>query len=173
MTQVDNQYLQCFCWAICNVYRLCCCCCRRYVVKPADLPSNRTRVPETWLTQTLAGLNTQLRAGLDDQTERTLAMQDAAEVLELMSLEHQQGDAAVADLPGRQSGSEAWRQARGETGDSQVMSVRQSTACPAIAIIMLVLLTILLYCTALCRCAHKRCQSSYSVICTALTQASC
>lgn len=91
---------------------------RRYVAKPADLPARRTRVPEQWLTQTISGLTSQMRAGQDAQARRDLAVRDAAEVLQLMSLEGQAAAAAAADLPGRQSGSEAWRLARGEMGHS-------------------------------------------------------
>jgi hypothetical protein len=47
-----------------------------------------------------------------------VALRDAAEALQLMSLEEGGTDAArsAASLPGRQSGAEAWRSARGEIG---------------------------------------------------------
>jgi hypothetical protein len=48
-----------------------------------------------------------------------VALRDAAEALQLMSLEQDgagAAQAAAAGLPGRQSGAEAWRSARGETG---------------------------------------------------------
>jgi hypothetical protein len=46
-----------------------------------------------------------------------VALRDAAEALQLMSLEDSSSTAAAAaNLPGRQSGAETWRNARGETG---------------------------------------------------------
>jgi hypothetical protein len=45
-------------------------------------------------------------------------MLDAAEALQLMSLEEaSQPAASGAALPGRQSGAAAWRNARGEAGE--------------------------------------------------------
>jgi hypothetical protein len=54
-----------------------------------------------------------------------VALRDADEVLQLMSLEEGGADAAqaAASLPGRQSGAEAWRSARREAGDLWAVDV--------------------------------------------------
>ncbi|WIA31328.1 hypothetical protein OEZ86_002229 [Tetradesmus obliquus] len=101
---------------------------RRYVVQPESLPSRRVQVPEAWLAATLARLSNPLRAALDTSTRREVAMRDAAEALQLMSLEDGGSTAAAAaSLPGRQSGAEAWRSARGEAG-SQASTAQPSRA---------------------------------------------
>jgi hypothetical protein len=97
--------------------------CRRYVLPTAlpQLPARREGVPDHWLVQTLAQATSHLRSHLAQAQHRALAVRDSTEMLQLMSLESgtsaAAAAAAVADLPGRQSGAEAWRQARGETGE--------------------------------------------------------
>lgn len=86
----------------------------------AQLPSRRSGVPDQWLTQVLTEATTRLRSHLGQPQRRALAARDVAEMLQLMTLESAPiaaaaAQAAAADLPGRQSGAEAWRQARGET----------------------------------------------------------
>lgn len=90
---------------------------------PTALPQLSTRragVPEPWLIQLLQQLNTRMRLHLGQPQRRALAAREAIEALQLMSLQDGPAAAAavaaVADLPGRQSGAEAWRVARGETG---------------------------------------------------------
>jgi len=92
-------------------------------VLPTALPQLSTRragVPEPWLIQLLQQLNTRMRLHLGQPQRRALAAREAIEALQLMSLQDGPAAAAavaaVADLPGRQSGAEAWRVARGETG---------------------------------------------------------
>ncbi|KAF6256382.1 hypothetical protein COO60DRAFT_115705 [Scenedesmus sp. NREL 46B-D3] len=92
---------------------------RRYVLQPQALPALRSQVPEAWLAATLARLNSPLRAAMDTNARREAALREAAEALQLMSFEDDgSGAAAVAaaNLPARQSGAQAWRSARGETG---------------------------------------------------------
>lgn len=97
---------------------------RRYVLPTAlpQLPTRRAGVPDQWLVNVLSQATSRLRSHLGQPQRRALAARDAAEMLQLMTLESAPDDAAAAaataaaDLPGRQSGAEAWRQARGETG---------------------------------------------------------
>lgn len=100
-----------------------CVLCRRYVL-PTALPQLATRragVPEQWLEGVLQQATTRLRLHLAPRQRRALAARDAVELLQLMALDSNAqaaaaAEAAAADLPGRQSGAEAWRVARGETG---------------------------------------------------------
>lgn len=71
------------------------------------------------MTQVLTQATTRLRSHLGPQQRRALAARDVAEMLQLLTLDGAP-TAAAEDLPGRQSGAEAWRQARGETGATGV-----------------------------------------------------
>jgi peptide-N4-(N-acetyl-beta-glucosaminyl)asparagine amidase len=87
-------------------------------------------MPDLWLGQLLAKLTAARRAGLSTAQRNSLAARDVTEVLQLISLESDPAAdaaaaAAAAALPGRQSGAEAWRQARGETGRAAAGAARQ------------------------------------------------
>ena len=104
---------------VCGVY-----CCRRYVLPTAfnQLAARRAGVSDQWLAAVLQQLNSKLRSRLGSPQRRALAARDMVECLQLLALgadgasAAQVAAAAAADLPGRQSGAEAWRAARGETG---------------------------------------------------------
>lgn len=94
--------------------------CRRYVVPTAlsQLPTRRAGVSDQWLTHVLTQATTRLRSHLGQPQRRALAVRDVTEMLQLMTMDGgATAAAAAADLPSRQSGAEAWRQARGETGE--------------------------------------------------------
>lgn len=109
---------------------------RRYVLPAAlaQLSTRRGGVPDQWVMQVLTQATTRLRSSLSLQQRRALAARDVAEMLQLLTLDGAAGaEAAAADLPGRQSGAEAWRQARGETGPSSSSSSRPAAASPPTA----------------------------------------
>jgi hypothetical protein len=84
----------------------------------SQLPTRRAGVSDQWLTHVLTQATTRLRSHLGQPQRRALAVRDVTEMLQLMTLDGgATAAAAAADLPGRQSGAEAWRQARGETGE--------------------------------------------------------
>lgn len=88
----------------------------------AQMPTRRGGVSDQWVIEVLSQATTRLRSHLGQPQRRALAARDVAELLQLMTLDSAptavaSAEAAAADLPGRQSGAEAWRQARGETGE--------------------------------------------------------
>lgn len=88
-------------------------------------------MPGAWLTATLTRLSSPLRSGLDANMRRELGLRDAAEALHLMSLEDGAATTtSIANLPGRQSGTEAWRNARGEAGEAIVVSSKSNILPP-------------------------------------------
>eukprot|EP00775_Hariotina_reticulata_P007406 gene7406-7615_t len=99
---------------------------KRYVLQPAAVKNRRHLAPEAWLSSTISRLSSELRAHLDMATRRRLATLDAAEALQLMSLEDD-SQQTVNGLPGRQSGAVAWRTARGESGSSSAAVVASGT----------------------------------------------
>jgi hypothetical protein len=89
----------------------------------AQLSTRRGGVSDQWLAEELAQASTRLRSRLGQPQRRALAARDVAEMLQLITLDNAptaaaSAQAAAADLPGRQSGAEAWRQARGEIGEA-------------------------------------------------------
>jgi hypothetical protein len=94
----------------------------------AAVTHRRNKVSEQWLIEQLGVLSRQLRRQLPQQTQRQLLLQDLAEQMELFSLgcglsaPQAAGSGAGmtmqdgAQLPGRQSGAEDWKAARGESG---------------------------------------------------------
>lgn len=97
---------------------------RRYVVDWSATQRRRQLVSDTWLAQHLGAVRQRLQRGLglDPQQARALQMQELQEQMQLMRCAIPGrdggggGGGAGEQLPGRQSGSEAWRSARGETG---------------------------------------------------------
>lgn len=93
--------------------------CRRYVVDWSTTSPTRKRVDEHWLLQLMTSATQRLRAGLPREVIQQLTVRDLAEQMQLMTASNPASataSAAAAELPGRQSGSAAWRSARGETG---------------------------------------------------------
>lgn len=76
----------------------------------------RRRVREMWLAQHLGAMRAQLRQGLTAEKGQALQLRDLEEQLQLLRAGEGASAADVESLPGRQSGAEAWRTARGETG---------------------------------------------------------
>ncbi len=81
--------------------------------------TRRRRVDERWLLQHLGAMCTHMRQGLEPGVLRQLQLRDLTEQMQLLAAGQPAGSGAEAGghLPGRQSGSEAWRAARGETGE--------------------------------------------------------
>ena len=83
---------------------------RRYTaLQPAQLATRRTAIPEASLQQALASITAGLRAELPPEARAALQQRDQAEAQALA-----RGPAATVEaLPGRMTGSEAWRSQRG------------------------------------------------------------
>ncbi|XP_077125035.1 peptide-N(4)-(N-acetyl-beta-glucosaminyl)asparagine amidase isoform X1 [Ranitomeya variabilis] len=84
----------------------------RYSCKHEDVISRRKDVRESWLRETIAGLNKTRQQSLPEQRKKELLGRLIVEIVEFMSPKMPK----PGDLGGRVSGSVAWRVARGETG---------------------------------------------------------
>lgn len=94
----------------------------RYSCKHPEVLTRRTRVQEAWLRHTINGLNASRQQALSpgrkkDHTERLLV-----ELVEFISPKKPK----PGELGGRNSGSLAWRIARGETGATAEPSAKQT-----------------------------------------------
>lgn len=91
---------------------------RRYVADYAQCLERRTECHEGWLAATLSALTARLRAGRDGDEVTRLSTRDATDVDELSraGAHVPPADVTFDDLPGRTTGSVAWRAARGELG---------------------------------------------------------
>lgn len=90
---------------------------RRYVVDMADTATRRTECDELWLAGAVCRLTARLRLGEGGVRRRqALSARDAEEGLELGRAGGGNGGGGGQALPGRQTGSLAWRAARGELG---------------------------------------------------------
>ncbi len=84
--------------------------CKNYVL--FQLLSRRRECDEGWLVSTLIRLRQQKQLSLSETRKKTLLDRTVRELVELMSPKK----AGSGELTGRESGSLAWRLARGETG---------------------------------------------------------
>jgi len=91
---------------------------RRYVADYAQCLGRRTECDEGWLAATLGALTARLRAGRDGDEVTQLSARDAIDADELSraGAHVPPADVPFDDLPGRTTGSVAWRAARGELG---------------------------------------------------------
>jgi peptide-N4-(N-acetyl-beta-glucosaminyl)asparagine amidase len=91
---------------------------RRYVADYAQCLGRRTECDEGWLAATLRALTARLRAGRVGDEVTQLATRDAMDADELRraGAHVPPADVPFDDLPGRTTGSVAWRAARGELG---------------------------------------------------------
>ncbi|KAK6323927.1 hypothetical protein J4Q44_G00062660 [Coregonus suidteri] len=84
----------------------------RYSCKHPEVLSRRTKVQEPWLLHTINGLNAVRQQSLSSERKKELLEMLLVELVEFISPKTpKQGD-----LGGRNSGSLAWKAARGETG---------------------------------------------------------
>ncbi|KAM4725967.1 peptide-N(4)-(N-acetyl-beta-glucosaminyl)asparagine amidase [Anableps anableps] len=83
----------------------------RYSCKHAEVLSRRTRVQEAWLLHTINGLNAARQQSLSPDRKRELTERLLVELVEFISPKKPK----PGELGGRNSGSLAWRMARGET----------------------------------------------------------
>jgi len=85
----------------------------RYTARPSDVLSRRTACRESWLVHTIVELRKSIQQGhLRTSARRmVLAERTATELVELMMEKSE-----AHNLPGRTTGSEEWRRARGELG---------------------------------------------------------
>ena len=89
----------------------------RYVLRWPETLQRRNLVPEAWL-QRVTGESAMRAAAARPPHLRDAAVQRLREELaELQSLRSSGSSASGQELPGRQSGSRAWVEARGEGGD--------------------------------------------------------
>lgn len=108
---------------------------RRYTADFADTATRRGECDEGWLASATRGLTSRLRMGEGDaRRRRRLEERDAEEQRELQiaGCASQGGDREEFQqvLPGRQTGSLAWRAARGELGANTAAVEAASSADP-------------------------------------------
>lgn len=89
----------------------------RYTAHPSDVLSRRAACRETWLVRTIMELRRSIQQGrlrrsaMSPARQVMLAERTAVELVELMTEKSE-----ARHLPGRTTGSEEWRRARGELG---------------------------------------------------------
>lgn len=83
----------------------------RYSCKHPEVLSRRTKVQEAWLLHTINGLNTTRQQSLSPERKKELTERLLVELVEFISPKKPK----PGELGGRNSGSLAWRIARGET----------------------------------------------------------
>lgn len=83
----------------------------RYSCKHPEVLSRRTKVQEAWLLHTINGLNASRQQCLSPERKKELTERLLVELVEFISPTKKQ----TGELGGRNSGSLAWRIARGET----------------------------------------------------------
>ncbi|XP_062265410.1 peptide-N(4)-(N-acetyl-beta-glucosaminyl)asparagine amidase [Platichthys flesus] len=83
----------------------------RYSCKHPEVLSRRTRVQEAWLLHTINGLNDSRQKGVSPGRKKDLTERLLVELVEFISPKKPK----PGELGGRNSGSMAWRTARGET----------------------------------------------------------
>uniref|UniRef100_A0A4W6FQJ5 Peptide-N(4)-(N-acetyl-beta-glucosaminyl)asparagine amidase n=1 Tax=Lates calcarifer TaxID=8187 RepID=A0A4W6FQJ5_LATCA len=83
----------------------------RYSCKHSEVLSRRTRVQEAWLLHTINGLNAVRQQSLSPERKKVLTERLLVELVEFISPKTPK----PGELGGRNSGSLAWRIARGET----------------------------------------------------------
>ncbi|KAK9819776.1 hypothetical protein WJX72_002242 [[Myrmecia] bisecta] len=91
---------------------------RRYTKQWGQLRLRRTQADEGWLRQYLQQLSGRLQAELPPDLRAVLRERLEREVQQLAQQQAQPVSADEAAMPGRQTGSAAWRAVRGETGTS-------------------------------------------------------
>jgi len=90
----------------------------RYSAKHGEVLSRRTACREAWLVQTIVELRRSVQQVLGSARVASLAERTALELVELMTEKNPAG----RSLPGRTTGSEDWRRARGELGSAETIS---------------------------------------------------
>ncbi|XP_077363448.1 peptide-N(4)-(N-acetyl-beta-glucosaminyl)asparagine amidase isoform X2 [Festucalex cinctus] len=93
----------------------------RYSCKHPEVLSRRTSVQETWLLDTIIGLNASRQQSLHVNRKLQLAERLIVELVEFISPKMPK----EGELGGRISGSLGWRIARGETGDVDSRTMKQ------------------------------------------------
>ncbi|CAJ1084132.1 peptide-N(4)-(N-acetyl-beta-glucosaminyl)asparagine amidase [Xyrichtys novacula] len=83
----------------------------RYSCKHPEVLTRRTRVQEAWLLHTINGLNASRQQALSPERKKELTERLLVELVEFISPKKPK----AGELGGRNSGSLAWRLARGET----------------------------------------------------------
>lgn len=95
----------------------------RYSCKHPEVLSRRTRVQEAWLLHTINSLNASRQQSQSPQRKKELTERLLVELVEFISPKK----AKPGDLGGRNSGSLAWRIARGETKGTDKATTTQTT----------------------------------------------
>ena len=85
----------------------------RYSGKHKEMLKRRTECSEKWLVKTFMEMTKDRQALLTESRKKVLLDRQVIEIVELMT----ERTAGVGELTGRLSGSQAWRQARGELGE--------------------------------------------------------
>ncbi|KAE8282359.1 Peptide-N(4)-(N-acetyl-beta-glucosaminyl)asparagine amidase [Larimichthys crocea] len=96
----------------------------RYSCKHPEVLSRRTKVQEAWLLHTINGLNASRQQSLSPDKKKVLTERLLVELVEFISPKKPK----PGELGGRNSGSLAWRIARGETRGADEGSSTQPTA---------------------------------------------
>nr|XP_040043898.1 peptide-N(4)-(N-acetyl-beta-glucosaminyl)asparagine amidase [Gasterosteus aculeatus aculeatus] len=95
----------------------------RYSCKHPEVLTRRTRVQEAWLLHTIAGLNASRQQSLSPERKKELTERLLVELVEFISPKKPK----PGELGGRNSGSLAWRVARGETRKADAGTSTQAT----------------------------------------------
>ena len=104
----------------------------RYTAQLAKVLSARTACRETWLARTIVDLRKSIRQERLRQnaiTPARLAALEERTVVELVEL-MTENKSEAKNLPGRTTGSEEWRRARGELGSIVVATTKPHTIVP-------------------------------------------
>ncbi|XP_020494304.2 peptide-N(4)-(N-acetyl-beta-glucosaminyl)asparagine amidase [Labrus bergylta] len=94
----------------------------RYSCKHPEILTRRTRVQEAWLLHTINGLNQSRQQALTPDRKKVLTERLLVELVEFISPKKPKS----GELGGRNSGSLAWRQARGETRGADTATTTQA-----------------------------------------------
>ncbi|TDH04368.1 hypothetical protein EPR50_G00152750 [Perca flavescens] len=94
----------------------------RYSCKHPEVLSRRTRVQEAWLLHTINGLNASRQQSLSPDRKEELTERMLVELVEFISPKKPK----PGELGGRNSGSLAWRTARGETREADTGTSTQA-----------------------------------------------
>ncbi|KAF1381246.1 hypothetical protein PFLUV_G00151620 [Perca fluviatilis] len=94
----------------------------RYSCKHPEVLSRRTRVQEAWLLHTINGLNASRQQSLSPDRKKELTERLLVELVEFISPKKPK----PGELGGRNSGSLAWRTARGETRQADTGTSKQA-----------------------------------------------
>ncbi|KAK7116402.1 peptide-N(4)-(N-acetyl-beta-glucosaminyl)asparagine amidase-like [Littorina saxatilis] len=100
----------------------------RYSTKHSEILARRKECREPWLVSFMHTVFTRKLQGMSEAKKQEMQQRLVVEMVEFISVKAQENES----LPGRSTGSLAWRQARGETGQAAAPALTPTPA-PALA----------------------------------------